>query len=161
MDAVVRYLEISSRLRTGRSRGSAVSAYGLAFDLVQAYVAHVFSFHQINDVLGDVLCVIAHALDRLGCKKYLQSVCDAARIGHHIGDHLPDDRTVFVVYLTVLAYHFYRSGGIEPGEGGKRFVEHVERDVGDMAVFHMRDPLALPTIVNKLGQWRGLPPLRP
>jgi hypothetical protein len=71
---------------------------------------------------GDVFCVIAHALDRLGCKKYLEPMRDAVRISHHIVYHLTDDRTVFVVYLTVLAHHFYRSGGIEPGEGGKRFV---------------------------------------
>src|SRR5688572_762085 len=65
-----------------------LSAEHLALDFLEPDVPHVGPLHDIDDVLGDVLGMVADPLDRLGDPHDLERHRDGAGVLHHEGDEL-------------------------------------------------------------------------
>src|ERR1700676_1718293 len=72
--------------RRGRAGGSALAQ--LALDVIERGVADVLAVHHVDDVLADVLGVIANALERAHHPHDIQRTTDGARVFHHEGDAL-------------------------------------------------------------------------
>src|SRR6201993_2298490 len=78
--------------RAGRRGGRCVGAAAqLAFDVIQGGVADVLAVDHVDDVLADVLGVIADALERTHHPHHIQRATDGARVLHHEGDALTLD----------------------------------------------------------------------
>src|SRR5450432_3530569 len=73
-------------------RPASASVGDLGPDLFGSRVAHVLALDDVNDVLRDVLRVIADTLDRLGDEHDLERGGYRARVLHHVADQLPEDR---------------------------------------------------------------------
>src|SRR5215210_1332362 len=63
----------------------------LGADLVGARVPHVDSLDDLHHGLGDVLGVVAYALDRFGHEYDLERRTDRARVFHHVAYELAQD----------------------------------------------------------------------
>jgi hypothetical protein len=80
-------------------------------------VAHVGAAHDVDDLLGDVLGVVADALDGLGDPDDLQRGGDGARVFHHEGDELAQDAAELGVDQRILADDALGLVGIEARHG--------------------------------------------
>ena len=76
---------------------------------------------HVVDGLGDVGGVIAHALDVLGAEQQVDAEGDVARILHHVGQELAEQRGAHGVDLLVAAPHLHRLAESRAGIG----VEHL------------------------------------
>src|SRR5262249_11531467 len=77
---------------------------------------------EIVDVLGDVGGMVADALEVLGAEQEMRAQPDGARILHHVGKELAEDRVVERIELLIAAPYFkglfirHRGIGIEHGD---------------------------------------------
>ena len=78
---------------------------------------------DVDDLLGQVLGVIADALDRLGDEHEVDARGDGARILHHVGDELAQQALELLVDVVVLLQHFEGALGIEAGERIERLAQ--------------------------------------
>jgi hypothetical protein len=77
--------------------------------------------------------VVADALDRFRHPHDLEGGADGARVFHHVGDELAQERLELAVDRGVVADHVRRGDHVEAGEGVKRAAQHRQRDVGGVA----------------------------
>src|SRR5262249_50467541 len=49
-------------------------------------------FHHVVDGFSDVGRMVAHALDVLGAEQQMDAVADVARVLHHVGEELAEER---------------------------------------------------------------------
>src|SRR5262249_43156539 len=68
-------------------------------------VADVRALDHVDDHLGQVLGVVAHALDGLGDEHEVDAGRDGARIFHHERDELAQEALELLVDLVVLLQH--------------------------------------------------------
>jgi hypothetical protein len=68
-------------------------------------VAHVGALDDVDDGLGQVLGVVADALDGLGHEHQVEARRDGARVFHHVGDQLAQQAVELLVDLVVLLQH--------------------------------------------------------
>ena len=61
--------------------------------------------HEVVHVLGDVGGVVADALDVLGGEQQMRAQADVARVLHHVGEELAEQRIVHGVDALVAAPH--------------------------------------------------------
>src|SRR4051812_39787117 len=62
------------------------SAHDFTLDLLERDVTYILALDHIDNVLGDIFCVVADALNRLGNEQYLNGNRYGARIFHHESD---------------------------------------------------------------------------
>ncbi len=79
--------------------------------------------------------MVAHPLDVLGAKQQVDTNADIARVFHHVGEQLAEQRVVDRVDLLVAAPHPQRLVDVAPRIG----VEHV-LDLGEDELGHVLDP---------------------
>ncbi|MPM67332.1 hypothetical protein SDC9_114254 [bioreactor metagenome] len=77
--------------------------------------------------------MVADAFDGAGDGDDLDRRGDGARVFHHVGDQLADDRLEFGIDVAVGADHLLGLGGVEAGEGVERLAHQVERGFGQVA----------------------------
>ena len=77
-------------------------------DRLDRVVAHVGALDDVDDLLGQVLRVVADALDRLGDEHQVDARRDRARVFHHVGDQLAHQAVELLVDLVVLLQHLER-----------------------------------------------------
>ena len=125
-------------------------------DVFERGMAHVGSLDDVDHLLGDVLGVVADALDRLGHPDGFQRSRNGARILHHVGDQLAQHRAEFVVDRRVFLQHLGRAAHVQAREGVERLAQHLHRDLGGMADRReaLRGMRAL--LVDALGHARDL-----
>src|SRR5215469_7116107 len=122
------------------ARGTRTGAQ-LALDVIEGGVADVLAVHHVDDVLADVLGVIADALERAHHPHDIQRAANGARVFHHESDALTLDRFVLLVHQTVLArdaqrgFHIHARKGIE---GIVHHLRHYAAKVLDLAVLVRR-----------------------
>src|SRR6266545_8167901 len=92
----------------------------LCADLLRGGMSHVFAPDDVDDVLGDILGVIADAFDRLGDEHDLERRRYRPRIFHHVADELPQDGEERGIDRLIVADHGCRGVYIEPREGVER-----------------------------------------
>src|SRR5882762_519234 len=132
--------------RRGRAGGAALAQ--LALDVIERGVADVLAVHHVDDVLADVLGVIADALERAHHPHDIQRTTDSARVFHHEGDALTLDGLVFLVHHPVLPCHPQRRLHVHARERIERVVHHLRHhppEMLDLTVFvgralHGREP---------------------
>ena len=95
--------------------------------LVDRQVADVLAVDHVDDVLADVLGVVADALQRPRHPQHVERAADRARIFHHERDALALDRFVLLVDQPILLRDRHRAFRIEARERIERFVHHVAR----------------------------------
>jgi hypothetical protein len=106
-------------------------------DRLERVVTHVGALDDVDDLLGEVLRMIADAFDRLGDEHEVDRRRDRARVLHHVGDQLAHQTVELAVDLVVLLDDFERSFGVEACEGIQRLAQRrggeagLERDVAD------------------------------
>ncbi|ENN83987.1 hypothetical protein RHSP_70613 [Rhizobium freirei PRF 81] len=87
---------------------------------------------HVIDRLGDVCGMVADALDVLGAEEKMRAGGDVARIFHHVGQHLAEERGVHGVDFFVAFADRYglvrRTGSIDV----QNFLELAERQFGKM-----------------------------
>ena len=88
-------------------------------------VAHVGALDDVDHVLGHVLRVVADALDGLRHPDDLERGGDGARVFHHVGDELAQDRPELAVDRRVVADHVGRRVDVEAREGVERAAQHA------------------------------------
>src|SRR3954447_16697097 len=125
-------------------------------DLFQRDVAHVLALHHVDHVLGDVLRVIADALERLGDEQDFDRGGDGARIFHHERDELAQDGAELVVDVLIGAYHLGRAAHVEPREAVERLAQHLQRKRGHAPDLDIARLLHAIHRVDQLGHARDL-----
>src|SRR5690242_14527749 len=85
------------------SGGCGASTLQLALHVLERDVANVGAMHHVDHVLGDVLGVIADALERTDDPHDIEMTADGARILHHEGNALSLNRLVLLVDQVILA----------------------------------------------------------
>ena len=85
--------------------------------------------HQIVDVLGDVGGVIADALDVLGGEQQMRAQPDVARVFHHVGQQLAEQRIVHGVDALIVTPHRVGLVGVALGVGVQHVLELAERQL--------------------------------
>ena len=81
------------------------------------------------DVLGDVGGVVADALDVLGAEQQMGAEADVARVFHHVGQQLAEQRVVHRVDLLVGAPYGERLVGLTLGVGVEHVLELAQREL--------------------------------
>src|ERR1700733_2843408 len=121
---------------SGRGRrqagGAGRAAAQLALDVIERGVADVLAVHHVDDVLADVLGVIADALERAHHPHDIERAADGARVLHHEGDALPLDRLVLLVHQAVLARDTQRRLDVHAREGIERVMHHLRHHPAEM-----------------------------
>src|SRR5438270_7819065 len=107
----------SSTTRIDGIMASPRSLRQLRADLVGGGVTHILALDDVHDVLGDVLGVIADALDRLSDEHDLERGSDRSRILHHVADQLAQDGEERGIDRFIVADHGCRGVDIEPRTG--------------------------------------------
>src|SRR5579871_4163801 len=128
-------------LRPGHRPAAADSAAAggtqLFLDVVQRGVADVLAVHHVDDVLADVLGVIADAFKGARDPDDVERPADRPRVFHHESDALALDRLELVVQHTVFAADPERRVRVEARERIEGIVHHLLREpaqVLDLAV---------------------------
>ena len=119
----------------------------LRADLLGRRVAHVDALDHLHHRFGDVLRVIADALDRFRHEHDLERRADRARVFHHVADELAQDRGERRVDLLVEVDHLGRGVDVEPRECVERELQHLLRRARrprDVEVLHLRESLVCP-----------------
>jgi hypothetical protein len=96
-------------------------------DRIRRVVLHVGALDDVDDLLGEVLGVVADTLDRLGDEHQIDRRRDGARVFHHVGDELAHQTVELAVDLVVLAEHVKRLRSVEPRERVERLAQQVDR----------------------------------
>ena len=84
---------------------------------------HVFAFDEVNDELGNVLGMVANALDSLGQEQQIQAGRDRAGVFHHVGDELAHKAIELLVDKVVLLEDGQRRLGVQPCKSIQRLAE--------------------------------------
>src|SRR5579883_1042269 len=111
-------------------------------------MADVFAIHHIDDVLADVLRVIADALQRAHDPHYIQRTANGAWVFHHEGDALALDGLVLLIDQAILARDAQSRFRVHTRERIEGIMDHLGDDpaeVLDLAVLvgralHGREP---------------------
>src|SRR3954469_26024147 len=96
-------------------------------ELRRVGVADVGALDDVNDIFGHVLRVVADALDGLGDPDDVERSADGARVFHHVGDELAQQRLELAGEAGVSPYYVPRSRHVEAREGVERAAQHGER----------------------------------
>src|SRR5215472_11022049 len=122
------------------ARGTRTGAQ-LALDVIERGMADILAMDHVDDVLADVLGVIADALERTHHPHDIERPADGARVLHHEGDALALDRLVLLVHQAIL-----------PGDAQRRLDIHARERI-ECCVHHIRDQapemLDLPVLVGR------------
>jgi len=95
-------------------------------------VADVLAVDHVDDVLADVLGVIADALEGAHHPHDIERPTNGPRVLHHEGDALPLDGLVLLVDQAVLAGHPQRRLDIHARERIESRVHHVRHHAAEM-----------------------------
>ena len=79
-------------------------------------VPHVRALDHVDDEFGDVLGVVADALDRLGQEQQVEAGGDGARVFHHVGDELAHEAVELLVDGSSSFRMATRGIDVQPGE---------------------------------------------
>ena len=120
-------------------------------------MADVLGFAEINDLLGDIFCVVGNAFEAFGGDHPVEAPADGAGIGHHVLREGPVNLFVERVHLLVTRDDGAGGGGIPVYKRVERGLDHVEREAGHarqvQGDFHGRFPAQ---IARALGNLRSL-----
>src|SRR3954469_20849427 len=89
-------------------------------ELRRVGVADVGALDDVNDIFGHVLRVVADALDGLGDPHDVERGADRARVFHHVGDELAQQRLEFAVDGGVVADDVGGCRDVKAREGVER-----------------------------------------
>ena len=133
----------SSTIRTRAAVGDDLGSAGLGLidrrqlvSVVLRPLARRLAGDEVVDRLGDVGGVVADALDVLGAEQEMRAEADIARILHHVGQQLAEERGVHGVDLAVRAPH--RRGLLDVALGVG--VEHLLELLSTMSAMWSKPP---------------------
>ena len=98
-------------------------------------MANVLALDDEDDLFGDVLGVIAHALDRLGQEQQIQAGRDGARVFHHVGDEFAQEAVVLAVDVVVGLDDGHRHLRVQPRERVERAAQQCGGQIGRQTQF--------------------------
>src|SRR6185312_11864613 len=116
----------------GLRRADGPAFLQLALHVIQRGVAHVLAVDHVDDVLANVLGMVADALERTHHPQDVERAADRAWVFHHERDALALDRLVFLVDEPVLTGDVERRLDIHAGERVERGVHHLRYDTAEM-----------------------------
>src|SRR5260370_18679913 len=100
----------------------------LPLDCVRT-MANDLAFHQVNDVLGNVGCMVGNALQMARRREERQTRLHHGRRGTHVRDELRNDLVVVTVHLVVEPADRPRLAGIEVYKGVQALPHHRRRQI--------------------------------